>query len=107
MQESGDMAKGLIVVLLGVVFSFAGNLLFFYDDSCGYCKIQAEELVRNRDCVGQHRLYPIEINRDRAMAVRWGVSFVPTMFLVENGRYSKVEGVLLGRDLRRFLGCGQ
>ncbi len=100
------MAKGLIGLLLGVAFSFAGDLLFFYDDSCSYCKLQAEELVKNRDCVSLHRVYLIEINRDRAMAVRWRVSFVPTMFLVENGRYYKVEGVLLGRDLRRFLGCG-
>ena len=101
------MAKGLIVVLLGAALGFAGELLFFYDESCGYCKLQAEELAKNRDCVSRHRLYLIEINRDRAMALRWRVSFVPTMFLVENGRYSKVEGVLLGKDLRRFLGCGQ
>ncbi len=100
------MAKGLMGVLLGVVFGFAGDLLFFYDDRCSYCKLQAEELVKNRDCVSLHRLYPVEINRDRATAVRWGVSFVPTMVLVENGRYYRVEGVLLGRDLRRFLGCG-
>jgi len=100
------MAKGVIGVLLGVAFGFAGDLLFFYDEHCGYCKLQAEELVKNRDCVSRHRVYLVDINRDRAMAVRWGVSFVPTMFLVENGRYSKVEGVLLGKDLRRFLGCG-
>jgi hypothetical protein len=101
------MAKGLIGVLLSVVFSFAGDLLFFYDESCSYCKLQAEELVKNRDCVSRHRVFLIEINRDRDMAVKWGISFVPTMFLVEDGRYKKVEGVLLGRDLRRFLGCGQ
>jgi hypothetical protein len=101
------MAKGVIGVFLSVVLSFAGDLLFFYDDSCGYCKIQAEELIKNKDCVLPHRVYLIEINRDRATAMRWGVGFVPTMFLVENGRYKRVEGVLLGRDLRRFLGCGQ
>jgi thiol-disulfide isomerase/thioredoxin len=101
------MAKGLIGVLLSVVFSFAGDLLFFYDESCGYCKLQAEELVKNKDCVARHRVYLIEINRDREKAMEWGVYFVPTMFLVENGRYKKVEGVLLGRDLRKFLGCGQ
>jgi len=101
------MDKGLIGVLLGALFGFAGDLLFFYDESCIYCKLQAEELVRNKDCVLGHRVYLIEINRDRAMAVRWRVSFVPTMVLVENGRYSRVEGVLLGKDLRRFLGCGQ
>jgi thiol-disulfide isomerase/thioredoxin len=101
------MGKGVIGFLLIVVFSFAGDLLFFYDESCPYCKLQAEELVKNKDCVSRHRVYLFEINRDRAMAVKWGVSFVPTMFLVENGRYSRVEGVLLGRDLRRFLGCGQ
>jgi len=100
------MVKGLIV-LLGAVIGFAGDLLFFYDEGCGYCKLQAEELVKNRDCVSRHRVYLIEINRDREMAMKWRVSFVPTMFLVENGRYSRVEGVLLGRDLRRFLGCGQ
>jgi len=101
------MAKGLMGVLLGLVFGFAGDLLFFYDDRCSYCKLQAEELAKNRECVSLHRVYFVDINRDRATALRWGVSFVPTMFLVENGRYSKVEGVLLGRDLRRFLGCGQ
>jgi len=101
------MAKELIGLLLGVVFSFAGDLLFFYDEGCGYCKLQAEELVKNRDCVLRHRVYLVEINRDRDMAISWNVSFVPTMFLVENGRYSRVEGVLLGKDLRRFLGCGQ
>jgi len=100
------MVKGLIVLLVAV-FSFAGDLLFFYDESCSYCKLQAEELVRNKDCMSRHRVYLVEINRDRAMAVRWGVSFVPTMFLVEDGKYSKVEGVLLGRDLRKFLRCGQ
>jgi len=100
------MAKGLIVLFVAV-FSFAGDLLFFYDESCGYCKLQAEEIAKNRECVSRHRVYLIEINRDREVAVKWRVSFVPTMFLVENGRYSKVEGVLLGRDLRRFLGCGQ
>ncbi len=101
------MAKGLIGLLLGAAFSFAGDLLFFYDERCSYCKLQAEELLKNRDCASLHRVYPVEINRDRAMAVRWRVSFVPTMVLVENGRYYRVEGVLLGRDLRRFLGCGQ
>jgi thioredoxin-related protein len=100
------MVKGLIVLFVAVI-GFAGDLLFFYDDSCSYCKLQAEELVKNRDCVSRHRVYLIEINRNREMAMKWRVSFVPTMFLVENGRYSKVEGVLLGRDLRRFLGCGQ
>ncbi len=100
------MAKGLMGVLLGATIGFAGDLLFFYDDRCSYCKLQAEELVKNRDCVSLHRVYFIEINRNRAMAVRWRVSFVPTMVLVENGRYYRVEGVLLGRDLRRFLGCG-
>jgi hypothetical protein len=100
------MVKGLIVLFVAV-FSFAGDLLFFYDESCVYCKLQAEELARHKDCVSRHRVYLIEINRDREVAVRWRVSFVPTMFLVENGRYSKVEGVLLGRDLRRFLGCGR
>ena len=99
------MAKGLIVLFVAV-FGFAGDLLFFYDDRCSYCKLQAEELIKNRYCVSRHRLYLIEINRDRDMAMKWRVSFVPTMFLVENGRYSKVEGVLLGKDLRRFLGCG-
>jgi hypothetical protein len=101
------MAKGLIGVLFGAVLSFAGDLLFFYDESCGYCKIQAGELAKNRDCVSRHRVYLVDINKDGATAMRWGVNFVPTIFLVENGRYSRVEGVLLGRDLRRFLGCGQ
>jgi thioredoxin-related protein len=100
------MVKGLIAVLLGAAIGFAGDLLFFYDEGCSYCKLQAEELARHKDCVSRHRVYFIEINRHRDMAARWRVSFVPTMFLVENGRYSKVEGVLLGRDLRRFLGCG-
>jgi thioredoxin-related protein len=100
------MAKGLIGILLSAVFSFAGDLLFFYDESCGYCKLQAEELLKNRDCVSMHRVFLVEINKHREMARKWNVSFVPTMFLVENGRYRKVEGVLLGRDLRRFLGCG-
>jgi hypothetical protein len=100
------MAKGLIVVLLGAAFGFAGDLLFFYDEGCSYCKLQAEELVKNKDCVSRHRVYLVEINRDRDMAISWNVSFVPMMFLVENGRYYKVEGVLLGKDLRRFLGCG-
>jgi len=99
------MAKGLIVLFVAV-FSFAGDLLVFYDENCGYCKLQAEELARHKDCVSRHRVYFIEINRHRDMAMKWRVRFVPTMFLVESGRYSKVEGVLLGRDLRRFLGCG-
>jgi thiol-disulfide isomerase/thioredoxin len=100
------MAKGVMWFLSFVFLCFGGDLIFFYDEGCPYCKMEAQELVRNRDCVSRHRFYSVDINKDREYAMGWGVNFVPTLVFVENGRYRRVEGLILGEDLRRFLGCG-
>jgi len=92
-------------LLLMVSVSLAGDLLFFYHPTCPYCKLQVEQFQEHGDCLQRHRLFFVNVAERSDLARAWRVYAVPVMVLKDGESYYRVDGVLVGKDLRRFLRC--
>lgn len=76
-----------------------GKLLFyFYSSSCGPCRIMGPRVDRLSE--GRSNVIKVNIGEDYDLACRFGISVVPSILLVDEG---KIRKVLVGRQSRRRL----
>ncbi len=61
-----------------------GEVLFFNASWCGPCR-QMKPIVAGMRAEGYH-MRDIDVDRQRPLAAKYGISAVPTFVLVENGR---------------------
>lgn len=71
-------------------------LVDFYADWCGPCRVQAPILQQVAGHVGdQARILKIDVDRNNALAARYGIRSIPTLLLFKNGevvwRHSGVQ----------------
>lgn len=75
--------------------------LDFYQASCPPCRALEPRLERvARQYEGRLPVYRVDIDRDMAVAERFGVRSIPTILLVRDGReVARLDGLITDRDL--------
>lgn len=62
-------------------------LVDFYADWCGPCKVQAPILKElSTDIDGRARIIKIDVDKNQAIAGRFGIRSIPTLMLFKNGK---------------------
>lgn len=76
--------------------------LDFYQESCAPCRTLAPRLERlAREHAGQVSVYRVDLDRDMAVAKRFGVTSLPTVLFFDHGReVARLDGLITDRELR-------
>ncbi|MBQ4095212.1 MAG: thioredoxin [Oscillospiraceae bacterium] len=68
------------------VFSYKGNVLIdFYADWCGPCRMLSPVVEEISNDFPQYRVCKVNIDEQPELAQRFGVTSVPTLFVVKQG----------------------
>lgn len=80
----------------------ATAVLDFYQESCAPCRTLTPRLERlAREYAGRVPVYRIDLDRDMAVAKRFGVTSLPTVLFFDHGRkVARLDGLITDRELR-------
>lgn len=80
-------------------------LLDFWADWCGPCKMQAPILNELAGDKPELKIGKVDITAEEELAERFGITSIPTLALIENGKIVKMEaGVKTKPELIRWMG---
>lgn len=76
--------------------------LDFYAASCPPCHVLEPRLARiAQQYTGRLPVYRVDIERDLAMAERWGVKSIPTVLIVQAGKeVERLDGLITDSELK-------
>lgn len=76
--------------------------LDFYQESCAPCRVLEPRLEHVAQEYGDRiPIYRVDLERDMAVAERFGVMSIPTVLIFRDGReVDRLDGLITERDLR-------
>jgi thioredoxin len=77
-------------------------ILDFYQASCPPCRVLEPRLERlAQQYVGRLPVYRVDIERDMAVAKRFGVQSIPTVLILREGKeVERLDGLITDDDLK-------
>ncbi len=91
-----------------VVASKVPVLVDFYATWCGPCRLLAPILDElSSEAAGAYKVVKVDVDNEPDLAVRFGVTALPTLMLFENGEVTqRLVGLEKKESLRRLLPVG-
>lgn len=88
------------------VFGYKGTVLIdFYADWCGPCRMLSPVVEEISNEFPQYRVCKVNIDEQPELAQRFGVTSIPTLFVVKQGKVANQSvGVIPKRDIILMLG---
>ena len=84
--------------LIEALRSNKNSILYFYNNSCKHCK-QLRPKLKIMESTHHHNFFQFNTEEHTDISNAFDVEFVPTLIVVENKKYKRLEG---GEEIEKF-----